>query len=97
MIVRFHRKVRNEAAEAQDYYEQEAGPEIAERFLAALLSAVQRAAANPRHCHPLDHRLRRANLKHFPYHFLFEVRDGYIYIIVLRHHKRHPSYGLKRR
>jgi len=40
--------------------------------------------------------LRRANLKRFPYHFLFRVVGDCVRILVVRHHRRHPEYGVER-
>ena len=38
----------------------------------------------------------RANLKRFPYHFLFkELPDG-IRVMLVRHHRRHPDFGVER-
>ena len=39
---------------------------------------------------------RRANFPSFPYHLIFrETVDG-VRVLVLRHHRRHPDYGLSR-
>ena len=39
--------------------------------------------------------LRRANLKRFPYHFLYRVAGDCVRVLVVRHNRRHPDYGLK--
>ena len=40
------------------------------------------------------HLARRANFPSFPYHLIFrETADG-ARVLVLRHHHRHPDYGL---
>jgi hypothetical protein len=41
--------------------------------------------------------LRRANFRSFPYPLLFEETAGGPRVLVLRHHKRHPDYGLGRK
>ena len=41
--------------------------------------------------------MRRSNLRKFPYHILFEERLDGIHIIVVRHDRKNPNYGLKRR
>ena len=33
----------------------------------------------------------------FSFHFLFRIVDDSIRILVVRHHKRHPSLGIRRR
>lgn len=74
--------------------------EISENILSAfwsdpdfILDSVKR---NPRSHHFDSCGLRRANLRKFPYHLLYEVDDNSIYLVVLRHDKRHPNYGLER-
>jgi hypothetical protein len=37
------------------------------------------------------------NLHRFPYHFLFRVVGHDVRILVVRHHRRHPSLGIRRR
>ena len=40
---------------------------------------------------------RRTALATFPYHFLYEIDSFGIWIAILRHDRRHPSYGLNRK
>jgi hypothetical protein len=37
------------------------------------------------------------NLDRFPYHFLFRIVDDGVRVLVVRHHSRHPSLGIRRR
>jgi plasmid stabilization system protein ParE len=74
--------------------------EISERVLSSfwrelevILASIER---NPRSHHFDTSGLRRANLKRFPYHILYEVDDHSIYLLVLRHDRRHPEFGLDR-
>jgi plasmid stabilization system protein ParE len=97
MNKRYHRRVAEDFAAVLDYYEREAGATVAEEFQAELMAVIDKVAVDPRRFPPCGPRLRRANLDRFPYHFLFEVRSGYIYVTVLRHDKRRPSFGLRRR
>ena len=41
--------------------------------------------------------IRRANLRRFPYHFLFRGVGHEVRILVVRHHHRYPSFGSRRR
>jgi len=75
--------------------------DISERVLASfwleldsLLAAIER---NPRSSHYDSSGMRRANFRRFPYHLLYEVDDNTLYLVVLRHDRRHPSYGMDRR
>lgn len=74
--------------------------EISERVLAAfwleldiLLASIER---NPRSNHFDTSGMRRASFRMFPYHLLYEVDDNTIYLVTLRHDRRHPSFGLDR-
>ncbi len=51
---------------------------------------------NPRRHHFASCGLRRANFKRYPYHILYEVADDHIMLLVLRHDRRHPDYGIER-
>lgn len=54
------------------------------------------AAAKPGRFHLLKPDFHRANLKRFPYHFIYrELPDG-IRVTLVRHHRRHPSFGMER-
>lgn len=44
-----------------------------------------------------EHDIRRVNLRRFPYHFLFREVGDSVRILVVRHHKRDPNLGIKRR
>lgn len=58
-----------------------------------ILASIER---NPRSHHFDPCGLRRANFQRFPYHLLYEVDDDSIFLVVLRHDRRHPSFGLNR-
>ena len=93
----FHRLVQQDMNDVRQYYIDEVGERLADRFYEAFLSVVDRAGANPKYFHEFRPPLRRANIPKFPYHFLFRETLNGIRILVLRHDKRHPSYGLSRK
>ncbi len=64
------------------------------RELDSVLVAIER---NPRSYHFDSCGLRRANFKKFPYHLLYDVEDDAIFLVVLRHDRRQPNYGIARR
>lgn len=70
---------------------------LVERFWTELDVAMDGIAAYPERCHYDPSGLRRSNLVKFPCHILFEQQLDCIQIIVIRHHHRHPSYGIERR
>ena len=80
-----------------DYYENVAGPELADQFYAELTSCFQKAADSPESYSLRECDLRPVNLKTFPYHFLFRLLEVRVRVLVVRHHKRRPSLGTHRR
>jgi plasmid stabilization system protein ParE len=80
-----------------DYYEDVAGPQLADEFLAELLAFFGKAGQAPETYSLQERDLRRVNLERFPYHFLFRIVDNRVRILVVRHHSRRPSLGLQRR
>ena len=93
----FHRLVQRDMTRIRRYYSDEAGPELADRFYLRFLELVDRALSDPQRYHPVQDVLRRANISGFPYHFLYRETANGIRVLVLRHDKRHPSFGLGRK
>lgn len=93
----YHRLAVRDVREVLDYYESEAGSHLADRFYEGMLDIIGKIQANPRHFPPVgDTGLRRGNLTDFPYHVLYEERAWGIKVMVVRHHRRSPLYGLRR-
>lgn len=93
----YHRLAARDIQDVLDYYESEAGGSLAARFLEELLAIIDKIQSNPRHFPPMsDTGLRRANLTNFPYHVIYEERPWGIKVMVVRHHRRSPRYGLRR-
>jgi len=97
MRVTLHRHVGAEVDRIMDRYEAVGGPHLADEFYSELSSLIRRASQNPGRFRIIQGDLRRANLKRFPYHFLFREIGDSLRILVVRHHRRDPSLGLKRK
>ena len=99
MKYRLHRLVQQDVDQTMQWYEENASDQIADDFFDELVRAIDQAALKPELCHPGDNNpnLKRVNLKRFPYHFLFKAQTDHIYIIVVKHDKRDPSFGHKRK
>jgi hypothetical protein len=69
---------------------------LGDEFWNELMTLINRAAESPERFHSETPILRRANLKRFPYHFLYRIIAGGLRLTVVRHHKRHPRHGLDR-
>jgi toxin ParE1/3/4 len=92
-----HPKVYSDIEKIMDYYEQVATTELADQFYSELRRFMVEAAETPAQFAIRDRDIRRANLRRFPYHFLFRVVGGAVRILVIRHHRRHPNVGGERR
>lgn len=92
-----HPDVRSDVNEIMAYYERIAGPELADDFYSELRQFMLDAAERPESFSIRERDLRRVNLHRFPYHFLFRITGDTVRILVVRHHRRHPSLGIRRR
>jgi plasmid stabilization system protein ParE len=93
--VEYHPAVEQDVAEALRQYavvSQRLGGE----FTAELRAAVAAAAAKPGRFHLIKPGLHRANLKRFPYHFVYRDLMVGIRVTLVRHHRREPSFGMER-
>lgn len=97
MRLEFHRQIASDISRIVDYYEDVAGPNLANEFYTELRFFFQKAADSPEAYDIRQRDLRRVNLERFPYHFLFRIVRDRVRIVVVRHHRRRPSLGLDRR
>lgn len=96
--IRFSPSVSRDLQSAERYYKAESGEQLADEFYEELLAAVQNAAEFPLRNHfDILSGARRVNLKRFPYHFLYDTYEEFIFIIVVRHNKRRENFGLNRK
>lgn len=96
--VDYHVEARLDVLEIVEYYEREAGVEVADRFTAELERFVERVAETPLAYREFERGIRRANLDHFPHHILYRILDEEtIKVISVKHDHRRPSYGTRRR
>lgn len=79
-----------------EYYEGVATPELADEFYRELRHFIEKAAARPESFAIRERDIRRVNLRRFPHHFLFRIVGHTVRILVVRHHRRHPSFGSTR-
>ncbi|MCW1926242.1 type II toxin-antitoxin system RelE/ParE family toxin [Luteolibacter arcticus] len=92
-----HPRIQRDLRAALSYYEEEGGPGLADRFFDEAEAVVDALKRNPQGFHFIAEGLRRASFQSFPYHFVYEEDPIRVRVLVLRHDKRHPAYGLRRR
>lgn len=96
MTIEFHPDVAEDISEAVRRYDP-VSPLLTEQFLAELRWLLAVAARNPGRFHLVAKGFRRANLRRFPYHFLYRETDDGIRVISVKHHRRDPAHGMDRR
>ena len=91
----FHPRAVRDAREIEQQY---AGisEDLAQRFWNELNEELDEISSRPaQHFDPSGY--RRRNLKRFPFHILFEERHCYLRVMIIRHHYRSSSYGMRRK
>lgn len=95
MRVEFHPAVEQDVAEALRWYVS-VSVRLGQEFQAELRQVIAVAAAKPGRFHLIKPGLHRANLKRFPYHFIYRELPNGIRVTLVRHHRRDPRLGLER-
>lgn len=93
----FHRLFQKDLRAALGYYDEEGGPPLGDRFFDDVEWTIKKVEENPKRFHFIAEGLRSAQLKTFPYHIVFEESESRLRFLILRHDKRHPSFGIRRR
>ena len=92
----FHPLVGREARKIEREY-RDVSDHLADRFWIELNEGIDDVFEHPERHHFDSSGYRRRNLQKFPFHILFETRLDAVRIMVVRHHSRNPSYGMRRR
>lgn len=99
MEVRYHPSASRDLSEAIRYFEENT-ISAGDRFKARLVEAVEILVKHPHFGHPVGpDGFRQIALKGFPWDLVYFPNEvsGVLWITVVRHQARHPSYGMKRR
>lgn len=96
MQVVFHPRVYDDLAEIMAYYERVATRELADAFYVEFRHVAEEAGKRPTSFAIRERDIRRVDLRRFPYHLLFRIVGESVRILVVRHHRRHPSIGMRR-
>ena len=72
-------------------------PGLGAEFIEEFERRVLLIAENPKRWAVIEHDIRRALLRRFPYVIYYrQVHPNRIRVTVVKHQRRHPSYGLDR-
>jgi plasmid stabilization system protein ParE len=96
MIIEYHPEVQRELEEARRFYEGRV-PGLGTAFIDEFERQVLRIAARPKSWMIVTGDIRRALMSRFPYLIYFrQIGSDRICILVVKHQRRHPGYGLDR-
>jgi len=96
MRVEFHPSTVDDVNEAASYYGR-ARPGLDAEFRGEIDAVVERISRNPAQFPVVEVQIRRCIVHRFPYSILFRIVDpDCVRILVVRHHRRHPRFGLAR-
>jgi len=96
MRIEYHPALEAELTEIRDYYNQRS-QNLGDDFVNEFERQVLHIAAMPTRWMVIRGETRRTLMKRFPYVLFYRiVNDSLIRITVIKHERRHPSYGLNR-
>jgi plasmid stabilization system protein ParE len=91
----YHPEAEAEIIETIEFYRSRS-PEVAASFLHSLESAIEMIEGNPLRWAPIQDDLRRVLLHRFPFGIYYRVEDQELRVLIVKHHRRHPDYGMDR-
>ena len=96
MRVEFHPSTVDDVNEAASHYGR-ARTGLGAEFRAEIEAVVDRIARDPSQFPIVETHIRRCIVHRFPYSVLYRiVGTDLVRILVIRHHRRHPQFGLNR-
>lgn len=96
MSFELHPGAERDLEKAIDFYLKNAGQVIAQRFLEEFYRAANYLVENPEIVSRAENGHRSYPLHVFPYSVVYVTPENKIRILVVRHHRRRPSFGLRR-
>jgi len=97
MTFSLHPGAEHDIANALDFYREQAGPVVAERFLEEFERVAKLLVEYPDLGTPTTRGRRTFPLKVFPYSVVYRNLESSIRILIVRHQHRKPSYAGSRR
>lgn len=97
MNVLLHPAAERDIEDAAAFYEQAASPLLAARFVREFWHVANLLREQPLLGVPGPCGRRSFGLRVFPYSVVYEVSPAAITVLVVRHQRRHPGVGLRRR
>ncbi len=88
----FHEGARSDLRLATQYFDTEARPSTAVKFVERVKAAIATIEADPTACPLIDRMHRRQRVFKFPYDIVFRVEAAKTVIVAIAHHAREPHY-----
>jgi len=96
MRIEYHPAIENELREIIAFYNK-ISKRLGSEFLNEFEKQVLRISAMPSRWMIVESDIRRALLKRFPFVIYFRLlENNIIRVLLIKHQRRHPSYGMKR-
>jgi plasmid stabilization system protein ParE len=97
MRVEYHPQAAADLSLAVDHYNG-LQPGLGDALRLEVYAAITRICSNPQRFPEMEGGMRRCFVHRFPYSVLFRCPAADIVrVLVVRHHRRHPNFGLSRR
>ena len=97
MRIEYHPSLHGELEDVRDYYESQSEG-LGLEFVTEFERQVLKIAKMPERWMIVRGDLRRSLMKRFPYVIFFRVVNAEIIrVTVVKHEKRHPSFGMRRK
>jgi plasmid stabilization system protein ParE len=97
--IEYNPKVEEDLAGIVKHYSAKAGPQLAARFMHEYEGIIQSLKHNPERFSPyLGYEdFRRVKFPSFPYLVIFRTILGGVRVTVVKHDRRHPMRGMRRK
>jgi toxin ParE1/3/4 len=92
----FHAGAEKDVTDALDFYEQQAGLQVARRFLDELQHVIQLLLQHSGLGTPTTKNRRVFPLKAFPYSVVYCTQGEHLRILIVRHQRRKPGFASNR-
>ena len=95
--IRYLREALGDIREALEYLG-DRSPLAAERFSRDLVELLEKVSQHPNFGYPFGPFYRKAAMRSLPWSVVYRTdeEEGVLWIVIVRHDRRHPSYGMKR-
>lgn len=97
MRIEYHPLTASDLNKAVAYYNRQR-PGLGDELRTEVYASIERVLASPTQFSVVSRGIRRCLVHRFPYAILFRIMSpDTLRVLVIRHHRRQPGFGLRRR